>query len=67
MLPWRIEVYTYSFSLPLHPQDNAELFAEEVEKEVAAAKEVERARLAAVPGLLPQAAQALPADDMADA
>ena len=37
--------------------DNAELFAEEVEREVATQKANERQRLAAVPGLIPQAEQ----------
>uniref|UniRef100_A0A7S0WF70 Importin N-terminal domain-containing protein n=1 Tax=Chlamydomonas leiostraca TaxID=1034604 RepID=A0A7S0WF70_9CHLO len=46
--------------------DNAELFAEEVEKEVKEAKAVELQRLAAVPGLVPQA-ELLPPEDMADA
>eukprot|EP00798_Chlamydomonas_sp_ICE-L_P000521 gene521-1934_t len=39
-------------------QDNADLFAEEVEKELAQQKEAERQKLAAVPGLLPGAATA---------
>ncbi|GFH10441.1 importin N-terminal domain-containing protein [Haematococcus lacustris] len=47
-------------------QDNAELFAEEVEKELAAQREAEQLRLAAVPGLRPQAAMPV-FDDMADA
>ena len=47
-------------------QDNAELFAEEVEKEVQAQKTTEQQRLAAVPGLLPPSQIAL-AEDMADA
>ncbi|KAL6757535.1 exportin [Haematococcus lacustris] len=46
--------------------DNAELFAEEVEKELAAQREAEQLRLAAVPGLRPQAAMPV-FDDMADA
>mmetsp|Transcript_36522 Transcript_36522/g.81303 ORF Transcript_36522/g.81303 Transcript_36522/m.81303 type:complete len:1073 (+) Transcript_36522:318-3536(+) len=46
-------------------QDNAELFAEEVEREVAAQKENERQRMAAVPGLIPQ--NQLAQEDMADA
>lgn len=46
------------------PQDNAELFAEEVDKEVASQKAAERQRMAAVPGLIPQAE--MPAEDMAD-
>lgn len=36
-------------------QDNADLFAEEVEKEVQAQKQAERQRMAAIPGLIPQA------------
>jgi exportin-1 len=47
-------------------QDNADLFAEEVQKEVAAQRASEQSRLQAVPGLIPQAA--LAADNgMADA
>lgn len=45
--------------------DNAELFREEVDREVAAQRQQEQQRLAAVPGLIPQA-QLLPAEDMAD-
>lgn len=51
--------------VPAPPQDNAELFADEVEKEVQQQREAERMRMAAVPGLIPQAM--LPLEEMADA
>lgn len=48
-------------------QDNADLFAEEVEKEVRAQRETERLRMAAIPGMIPQSAAPLLQEDMADA
>ncbi|GAX79005.1 hypothetical protein CEUSTIGMA_g6445.t1 [Chlamydomonas eustigma] len=47
--------------------DNAELFAEEVEREVANQKQSERQRQAAVPGLIPQNELPPQPEDMADA
>lgn len=48
-------------------QDNADLFAEEVEKEVRAQRETERLRMSAIPGMIPQSAIPLQQEDMADA
>lgn len=47
-------------------QDNAELFAEDVEREVINQKAMEKQRLMAVPGLVPPS-QLPPEDGMADA
>jgi exportin-1 len=47
--------------------DNAELFAEEVEREVSNQKQSERQRQEAVPGLIPQSELPAQAEDMADA
>jgi exportin-1 len=46
-------------------QDNADLFADELEKEVVAARDTERLRMAAIPGMIHQSQQALP-EEMAD-
>ncbi|MEW5316465.1 MAG: hypothetical protein WDW38_007837 [Sanguina aurantia] len=61
-----VQLLTTNFPNMTALQDNADLFAEEVEKEVRAQRETERLRMAAIPGMIPQSAVPLQQEDMAD-